>query len=165
MKRIIPILLLLLAFSPLNVSADTSPQVIDLNHLSQTMKEQQKHLFLFFHKEGCSYCEDMIVKSIKTPQIQSKLKQHFIFIDINIDMPGMVYYRQFKGSHHAFAKSLGIGLYPTAVFVDGNNEIIHGIVGYRNARQLSLAIDYVQGEYYKKMDFEAYQNEVEFLED
>lgn len=138
---------------------------LNLNRLGARAGKAQKHVFVLFHKEGCSYCERMIHESLDNPDIKSKLKQHFITAIVNINSGGNVTSRDFNGSKHAFAKSLKIGLYPSVVFMDENRSLVYGFVGYRKRDQFSKVLDYVSSGSYQKMDFESFENMLDFEED
>lgn len=150
---------------PLLVLAANLSENININQLFLEARKTDKYLFLFFHKKGCSYCERMLDESLKNLDIKSKLTKNFIFIKANIDEQGAVEYRDFNGTKHAFAKSLKIGLYPSIIFVDQNNTIVYGVVGYRKAEEFSRILDYVSSGNYQKMDFESFENLLEFEDD
>ena len=152
-------------FLGMNISAIYAAEDINLDRLSERAGKAQKHVFVLFQKEACSYCERMLHESLDHPDIKSKLKRHFITAIVNINSRGNVTYRDFNGSKHAFAKSLKIGLYPSVVFMDGNHSLVYGLVGYRKSDQFSKVLDYVSSDSYKKMDFESFENMLEFEED
>lgn len=83
-------------------------------------------------------------------------------VRVNIDTQGAVQYRDFNGTKHAFAKFLQIGLYPSIAFLDENNNIIYGVIGYRRADQLSRVLDYISSGNYKEIDFESFENGLDF---
>lgn len=137
-------------------------ECINLNQLSSEAEKEHKYIFLFFQKEGCGYCERMIEESLGSVDIKSKLKKDFMSVRVNIDTQGAVQYRDFNGTKHAFAKFLQIGLYPSIAFLDENNNIIYGVIGYRRADQLSRVLDYVSSGNYKEIDFESFENGLDF---
>ncbi|DAB39875.1 MAG TPA: hypothetical protein CFH81_06530 [Sulfurovum sp. UBA12169] len=150
---------------PLIVLAANLSENINIHQLSLEAWKANKYLFLFFHKEGCGYCERMLDESLKNRDIKSKLTKDFIFIKVDIDEQGVVEYRDFNGTKHAFAKSLKIGLYPSLIFMDQNNTIVYGVVGYRKVEEFSKILDYVSSGNYKTIDFESFESILEFEED
>ncbi len=54
--------LLFLLFFTSSLSRDT--QIINIDHLSLQAKKEKKHFLLFFHKDGCSFCEKMYDKTL-----------------------------------------------------------------------------------------------------
>lgn len=137
-------------------------QSIDIDQLSLQAKKEKKHLLLFFHKDGCGYCEKMIYGTLDDDNIKARIEEYFILVDIGINDEGSILHRDFNGSKHGYAKSLGIGLYPTVVFVDGNNSIVYSVIGYRDADIFTLLLRYIYSGEYKVMEWEDFKSNVEF---
>jgi len=137
-------------------------QTIDIDQLSLQAKKECKHLLLFFHKDGCSFCEKMRYKTLDDDTIKDTIDKYFIFVDIGIDDEGSIIHHDFNGSKHGYAKSLEIGFYPTVGFVDGNNSMVYGVIGYRNIETFSMLLKYIQSDAYKVMEWEDFKNILEF---
>ena len=137
-------------------------QNTDIDQLSLQAKKEKKHLFLFFHKDGCGFCEKMIYETLDNDTIEALIDQYFILVDIGIDDEGSILHRDFNGSKHGYAKSLKIGFYPTVGFVDGNNSIVYGVIGYRDSDIFSLLLQYIYSGAYKVMEWEDFKSNVEF---
>ena len=117
---------------------------------------------LFFHKDGCGFCEKMYYDTLDDSDIEEVIEQYFIFVDIGIDDEGSIEHRNFKGSRYGYAKSLEIGFYPTVGFVDGNNSIVYGAIGYRDIEPFTLLLRYIYSGDYKLMEWEDFISKVEF---
>jgi thioredoxin-related protein len=152
-------LLFLLFFT---TSLFSNATTVDINHLSLQAKKDNKHLLLFFHKDGCGFCEKMFYDTLGDSDIEEIIDKYFIFIDIGIDDEGSILHRDFNGSKHGYAKSLEIGFYPTVGFVDANNSIIYGVIGYREIELFSLVLKYIYSAAYKVMGWEEFKSKVEF---
>ena len=152
-------LLFLLFFT---TSSFGTTDTIDIDHLSLQAKKENKHLLLFFHKDGCGFCEKMIYEILDDDTVEDTIDQYFILVDIGIDDEGSILHRDFNGSKHGYAKSLEIGFYPTVGFVDGNNSIVYGAIGYRDIEVFSLLLQYMYSGEYKMMEWEDFKNKVEF---
>lgn len=152
-------LLFLLLFT---ISSFSATDIIDMNKLSLQAKNENKHLLLFFHKDGCGFCEKMIYETLDNDSIEELMTQYFILVDIGIDDEGSILHRDFNGSKHGYAKSLEIGLYPTVGFVDGNDSIVYGVIGYRDSDIFSLLLHYIYSGEYKVMEWEDFKSNVEF---
>lgn len=137
-------------------------QNTDIDQLSLQAKKEKKHLLLFFHKDGCGFCEKMIYETLDNDTIEALIDQYFILVDIGIDDEGSILHRDFNGSKHGYAKSLKIGFYPTVGFVDGNNSIVYGVIGYRDSDIFSLLLQYIYSGAYKVMEWEDFKSNVEF---
>ncbi len=137
-------------------------QNTDIDQLSLQAKKEKKHLLLVFHKDGCGFCEKMIYETLDNDTIEALIDQYFILVDIGIDDEGSILHRDFNGSKHGYAKSLKIGFYPTVGFVDGNNSIVYGVIGYRDSDIFSLLLQYIYSGAYKVMEWEDFKSNVEF---
>ena len=152
-------LLFLLIFT---TSSFSTTDTIDIDKLSLQAKKENKHLLLFFHKYRCGFCEKMYYDTLDDSDIEELIEQYFIFVDINIDDDGSISHRDFKGDKHGYAKSLEIGLYPTVGFVDGENSIVYGAIGYRDIDTFSLMLQYIYSGKYKVMEWEDFKSKVEY---
>lgn len=157
-----PLMTALLFLFFFNTSLFSNIHTIDVNALSMQAKNENKHLLLFFHKDGCGFCEKMQYDTLEESDIEDMLEQYFILVDIGINDEGTVLYRDFNGSKHEYAKSLKISFYPTVGFVDGDNSIVYGAIGYRNSEQFSILLQYIYSGSYKVMEWEDFKNELEF---
>lgn len=136
--------------------------IIDINQLSLQAKKENKHVLLFFHKDGCGFCEKMIYETLDDSDIEEVIEQYFIFVDIGIDDEGSIQHRNFTGSKHGYARSLEISFYPTVGFVDGNNNIVYGAIGYRDIKEFSLLLHYIYSGEYNVIEWEDFKSKVEF---
>ncbi len=94
--------------------------------------------------------------------IEESIEQYFIYVDIGINDEGSIEHRDFTGSKHQYAKSLEISFYPTVGFVDGNNSIVYGVIGYRDTETFLLVLEYIYSGAYKVMEWEDFKSKVEF---
>ena len=152
--------LLFLLFFTSSLFSDTKS--IHIDQFSFQAKKENKHLLLFFHKEGCGFCEKMIYETLADSDIEDAIDKYFIFVDIGIDDEGNIEHRDFVGSKHGYAQSLEIDFYPTVGFVDGNNSIVYGAIGYRDIETFSLLLRYMYSGDYKVMELEDFISKVEF---
>jgi len=138
--------------------------VINLDEISkkEALKEK-KHIMIFFHMTFCPYCIRMIDNAFSNIEAKNKMEKNYIFIDVNVDDEGIIKYKDFKGGKKDFAKSLAIGYYPSVVFIDGNNEIVYALKGYRKTKTFNYTLDYISSKSYLETDFAGYlfDNDVE----
>jgi thioredoxin-related protein len=130
---------------------------INIDQISQQqLKPQNKHSILFFHMDRCPYCKKLKKNALSDNVVQDKLKKDFVFLDVNMDSQSIIKYKEFLGSAKDFCKHLSIGYYPTVVFIDGDNEIVYIMKGYRKTETFNHILDYVTNKYYEKSDFAGY---------
>ncbi|MCW8822375.1 MAG: thioredoxin fold domain-containing protein [Sulfurovum sp.] len=152
------LVILLFFSSPLFSDTDN----MDIDQLALHAKKENKHLLLFFHKDGCSFCEKMRYVTLDDDTIEDMIDAYFILVDINIDEEGSIHHHDFNGSKHEYAKSLEIGFYPTVGFIDGNNSIVYGAIGYQDIETFSILLKYIYSGNYKIMEWEDFQSKMEF---
>ena len=140
-------------------------RLIDIDILSKQAKKEHKHLLLFFHKSGCGFCKKMRSVTLDNATTEAFINKHFIFVDIGIDDEGSVKHKDFKGSKHAYAKFLEISFYPTVGFVDGNNSLVYGVIGYRGVDSFVKVLKYIESRSYKVMDLEDFKTKLDFEND
>ena len=143
-------------------SSFSNAENINIDTLVLTSKKSNKHVLLFFHKDGCSFCEKMMDVTLGDDTIEDMIEKKFIFVDIGIDDEGSVLHRDFNGSKHGYAKSLEIGFYPTVGFIDGNNSIVYGAIGYQDIKSFSVLLEYIDSRDYLSMDLEEFRNNADF---
>ncbi|HHB93649.1 MAG TPA: hypothetical protein ENK88_00695 [Campylobacterales bacterium] len=136
----------------------------NIDKLSIQAKDTNKSIMIFFHKDYCGFCEKM-EENIDSKKIQKEIKKDFLLLPLNIDDEEIVSYKGFKGSNHKFAKEFGITLYPTLIFIDGNNKAIYSTIGYRKKEELSNILKYISSKSYKTIDFETFKTNLEFEEE
>ena len=145
--------------------ANATSNIIDIDALSKEAAKEHKHLLLFFHKYGCGFCEKMRNVTLNNKSVKHYIQRHFIFVDIGINDEGSIKHKDFKGSKHDYAKSLEISFYPTVGFVDGNNSIVYGVIGYRSIEPFMKVLKYIECEAYKSMDLQAFETKLDFESD
>lgn len=146
-------------------SSFINAQNINIDRLVSESKKLNKHVLLFFHKDGCAFCEKMSEDTLGDVTIEDIVEKKFIYIDIGINDEGSIIHRDFHGSKYEYAKSLEVGFYPTVGFVDGNNSIVYGAIGYQDIKSFSVLLEYIQDRHYMSMDLEEFRNNVDFESD
>ena len=149
MKKILISVLALLSFA--NASN------IDFNALSLQAKKENKHILVFFHSPGCGFCTRMQRNTLNTDAVKTKIKNNFIYVDINIDDYGVVLYKDFRGSRGNFARYLDYDVYPSVVFIDGKNEMIYAQAGYQDRETFSKILSYINARAYEDMGIEEFK--------
>ena len=102
-----------------------SLQADDLNIETVVKNANNKPIFLFFHKPNCGHCSHMIKFTLADAEIKHEIDTKFVYVDIYTATPGMVSYKNFKGTRKAFAKYLGYDFYPTSLFLDAQGTVVN----------------------------------------
>ncbi len=136
--------------------------IVNIDQISKEAKEQKKDVLIFFHMTYCPYCVRMIDNTFSDKVAKKKMEKDFIFVDVNIDDKDKISYKEFKGSKKEFSKKLSISFYPTVVFIDGSNEIVYALKGYRGIDTFNHVLDYIKTKAYLQTDFAGFLDDMEF---
>lgn len=135
---------------------------INIDKLSKTAYENNKHLFVWLHRPDCGYCESMKEFTLDNDKIKDFIKKHFIFVHIDVFADTNVRYKNFYGRGKEFAKHIGHAFYPSSIFFDKNANIVFSELGYRdnnaqpNEKRFYTILNYVNSKEYNKIDYEDY---------
>ncbi|WXU00179.1 MAG: hypothetical protein Ctma_0890 [Catillopecten margaritatus gill symbiont] len=111
--------------------------------------ESNKHVLLFFHLDGCPYCDHM-VKEFDKPFLKGFIQQNFDVIAINIKGDKeMALSEDEVSTEKEFSKKIGVRYTPTIVFLNQKNEVVARTNGYRKPEKLKKILDYVSSKAYK----------------
>lgn len=82
-------------------------------------KKQQKLIFFDAYTSWCGPCKVMANTVFKTDSVADFFNQ--TFVNLKVDME--------KGEGPALQKRFGVSAYPTLLFIDGDGNLVHKIVG------------------------------------
>jgi len=155
--RLLTLLILIISLQTIS-----SAKVINIDTISNQAASQNRQLMIFFHMTYCGYCKKMIRTTLSDKKTAQKIEKNFTLLSLNINKSDSIIYKNFKGSIHAFARSLKITLYPSTIFIDESNKVIGKIEGYRGVKSFSTLIEYFSTKSYKTMDLDSFINEIDF---
>jgi len=130
---------------------------INLNQLAAEAAKQKRHLLVWLHKTGCSYCNAMREFTIDDDPVQTIVQNHFRFVSINVTETDTVTHHDFTGSAKAFAIDLGYNFYPSTLFFDANANLIFAAPGYIKERPFRRMLDYIRSNAYQSMSYSQYR--------
>ncbi len=113
-----------------------------------------KRLVIFFHQDGCPYCNALVQRSFSQKDIVEKAQENFDIIAINMwgDRP----VTDFNGQEYTektFAEKLKVQFTPTVIFFDEQGKIALRINGYHSPQRFSLDLDYVAQRKEKEISY------------
>ncbi len=130
---------------------------INIDAIAAKAENSHKHVLIFLHRPGCGYCETMIEFTLPDETIEQKIKNNFIFVDINIGDAGEVVFDGFKGTKREFAKDIGYDFYPSTVFVGEDKEIVYAVAGYKDEKDFLKILRFTQSHSYDEMDIDDFK--------
>lgn len=134
---------------------------ININEIVKTSIAKSKYLFIFLHRTDCGYCESMQSFTLEDEIVEEQLRKDFVVLHINISEDDVVKYKEFTGNGRGFAKFVGYNIYPSALFLNGANEIVYASAGYQDKNQFLATLQYVHTGAYKSMGFKTFKSKID----
>ena len=104
-------------------------------------KEQEKHIFLYFHAQWCTYCTKLKKTTFKDRDVIQSLENSFVSIAIDTD------------KHKEIARQWRVTGLPTIWFLKPDGTKISNIPGYVNADQMTKFLKYIESKSYETVKF------------
>jgi len=122
--------------------------------LREDLKEAEaagKRVMIFFHQEGCPYCNALVERNLAQKDIQTLMKSKFDVIAINMWGDREVTYINGKQyTEKALAAALRVQFTPTLLFYDEKGKVVLRLNGYRSPDRFKVELDYVAQKQEKK---------------
>jgi thioredoxin-related protein len=110
--------------------------------------EVGKHVLLFFHLDGCPYCNQMVKDFDKRP-LKAFIQKHFDVIAVNIRGDKEVAINEDESlTEKELAMKVGVQYTPTIVFLNHKNKAAARTNGYRKPEKFKEALSYVRNKAY-----------------
>lgn len=117
---------------------------LDLREDLAEAKDAGKRLVIFFHQDGCPYCNALVERNFAQKDIAEKAQKNFDIITINMwgDRP-ITYLDGKEYTEKTFAEKLKVQFTPTVIFFDEQGKVALRINGYHSPQRFNLDLDYV----------------------
>jgi thioredoxin-related protein len=127
---------------------------LDLREDLTEAKEAGKRLVIFFHQDGCPYCNALVERNFAQKDIAEKARKNFDIITINMwgDRP-VTYVDGVHYTEKTFAEKLKVQFTPTVIFFDEQGKVALRINGYHSPQRFNLDLDYVAHRKEKEMSY------------
>lgn len=156
MKKII-LLGLFLLFSQMTIAAgetDTAAgtenpawfkqSFLELQDDLEDANDNNKHLMLYFHQDGCPYCKKLVNDNFSRTDIVAKMKQDYDLLEIN--MWGDKSVTSINGdelSEKEFARQMKVMYTPTLVILDSKGHPMFRMNGYYHPDKFLAVLDFL----------------------
>ncbi|OGR21889.1 MAG: hypothetical protein A3J85_03155 [Desulfobacula sp. RIFOXYA12_FULL_46_16] len=107
----------------------------------QLAKSSNKHIFLYFHADWCTYCKKMEATTFMDKKIWTYLNENFISIQVDTEKDTDI-------SEQWKVRGL-----PTIWFLKPDATKLDSLPGYVDEDYLSKVLTYIQSGKYEKMSF------------
>ena len=116
--------------------------------------EQGKRLILFFHQDGCPYCNALVERNFSQKDIVEKIREHFDVVELNIwGDRSVVSVDGIEFTEKEFSAEAGVQFTPTLLFYDERGDSVLKLNGYIPPKQFRVALDYVSGRHEAGMSY------------
>jgi len=113
-----------------------------------------KRLVIFFHQDGCPYCNALVQRNFSQKEITEKAQKNFDIIAINMwGDRSVTDFDDQQYTEKTFAEKLKVQFTPTIIFFDEQGKVALRINGYRSPQRFSLDLDYVAQHKEKKISY------------
>ena len=116
--------------------------------------EAGRRVIVFFHQDGCPYCNALIEEAFSRKDVEDDVKAHFDVIAMNmwgdrevLSLEGRTF------TEKTFSAALKVQFTPTLVFLGDRGEPVLRLNGYLPAPELRTAIDFVKDGHYRETTF------------
>lgn len=113
--------------------------------------DEDKHVILFLHMNGCPYCYKMGEENFKHAPYKEFIQEHFDVIALNVNGDREVALNEdLSLTEKRLADHLKVSYTPTVLFLNSDNKQVARINGYRSVPDFKLILDYVQQKAYER---------------
>ena len=126
-----------------------------------------KKVFVDIYTDWCGWCKRMDATTFAHPVIAEKLNTDWIAVKINAErkdtvmINGRAFVNENQGvrSTHQLAQILlnGKMSYPSYSLIDETGKPIQVIIGYKEAQQFEILLDFFSSNAYRNMELEEFQ--------
>lgn len=122
--------------------------------------EEDKHVILYFHLDGCPYCYKMVEDNFKNSPYTDFLQERFDIIAINVKGDREIAFNEeVTLTEKELSQHLQTRYTPTMIFLDKDNTPVLRINGYRSVESFKYALDFVDTKAYQQMNLSRYIEE------
>ena len=117
---------------------------LDIAEDAEEALDESKSLLLYFHLDGCPYCDAMLEQNFKGGDNLAFIKDHFSVISVNIKgQREITMSDEETRSEKELAEMLKVQYTPTIVFLGGDGKQVFRTNGYRNTQAFRSVLEYV----------------------
>ncbi|MDH3353795.1 MAG: thioredoxin fold domain-containing protein, partial [Chromatiales bacterium] len=119
--------------------------------------EAGRHVMLFMHLNGCPYCYKTLEENIKNSPYTDFIKKNFDVIAINIQGDREIAFNdEVTLKEKELAEMLNVRFTPTILFLNGDNQLVLRLNGYRTRSAFKHALDFVKQKAYEQTTLTQY---------
>lgn len=119
--------------------------------------ENDKRLLVFFHQDGCPYCNLLVERNLAQKDIEQKVRRHFDVVVLNMwGDREVVTVGGNAMTEKTFAQAAKVQFTPTLMFFNPQGEVALRLNGYHPPHNFNVALDYVKDGREKELSYREY---------
>lgn len=127
---------------------------LDLRDDVDEARDAGRTALVFFHQDGCPYCNALVEQVFSLDDIERDVRTHFDVIEMNMWGDREVFAIDGKTfTEKTFAAAMRVQFTPTLVFLGDQGEPVLRLNGYLPAAEFRAAIDFVKDAHYRSTSF------------
>jgi len=117
---------------------------LDIKEDIQEATDAGKRFVIFFHQDGCPYCNALVERNFSQKDIKKKAQKNFDIAAINMWGDRLVTHVDDKQyTEKAFAAELKVQFTPTVLFFNEQGKVVLRLNGYHSPQRFNIDLDYV----------------------
>ncbi len=130
---------------------------LDIEEDAQDALDENKTVLLYFHLDGCPYCDAMLAQNFKSGENLEFIKKHFSVIAVNIKGAREITMSDSETkTEQELSELLKVQYTPTIVFIGEDGKQAFRTNGYRNPKAFRSVLEYVASRAYQNTTLSNY---------
>jgi len=130
---------------------------LDFNDDIEEANSSGKRIMIFFHQDGCPYCNALVERNFTQKDIEKKVKKYFDVITINMWGDRQLTYVDGKQyTEKDLALALKVQFTPTVLLYNETGKVVLRLNGYRSPQRFAIDLDYVALHKENKIGYREY---------
>ena len=143
--------------APYEIPTWFTDSFLDVAEDAQDALDENKTVLLYFHLDGCPYCDAMLAQNFNQGDNLNFIKQHFSVIAVNIKGSREITMSEAQSkSEKALSEMLEVKYTPTIIFLGEDGKQVFRTNGYRNVAAFRQVLEYVASKSYKNTTLSSY---------
>lgn len=151
-----------------------------MNQALEAQKQQPKKILVKFYTDWCGMCKRMDKETFNNVELAKYINENYYAVKFNAEGNEAVNFagKTFDnpdfdpnkkptyggGARHQFAQYMNVTAYPTTLFLDTDNTLLTGLIGYFAPQDLDPYLQLIATDEYKNVktqeDWEKYKNKL-----
>ena len=132
------------------------PNWLQLDKALAEAKASGKYIIINFYTDWCPNCKRMNERTYRDNEVLKQLQEAFIPVRVNAESSRPLIIEGQTMSEEQIALMFRVNSYPTTWFLSSDGRPLMPLRGYYGPKIFAPVLRFVEGGWYKEMDFEMY---------